>query len=164
MNVSLIINESSEKHLAHISKAAYADMPLKKDGWQFNWRSLSKNEDALFFKLVSSNSSKIQGMLMLSVVDEGIVYMNNIEVAPHNYGNKGKYQNVAGCLIAFACRKSFELGAGNYIGFLVFESKTSLIEFYKNKYGATQAIGQRMFIDDLTGKKLIKEYLGVDKI
>ena len=164
MNVSLTIHESGEKHLAHISKVAYADMPLKKDGWQFNWRSLSKNEDALFFKLVSSDNSEIQGMLMLSIVDEGIVSMNNIEVAPHNYGSKGKYQNVAGCLIAFACRKSFELGEGNYIGFLVFESKTSLIEFYKNKYGATQAMGQRMFIDDLTGKKLIKEYLGVDKI
>ena len=85
--------------------------------------------------------------------------MNNIEVAPRNYGGKGKFIDVAGCLIAFACHMSFEQGKGNYYGFLSFESKTQLIGFYQEKYGAIHAMGQKMYFDQIGGKKLIKTYL-----
>ncbi|MEO0582047.1 MAG: hypothetical protein AAF135_07495 [Bacteroidota bacterium] len=68
--------------------------------------------------------------------------MNNIEVAPHNYGSNGRYENVAGALIAFACLQSIEKGKEPYEGYLTFESKTALIEFYINKYGATLAVGK----------------------
>ncbi len=74
----------------------------------------------------------------------------------------GKYDHVVGCLISFAALKSFELGKGNYVGFLVFESKTALIELYQEKYGATLAMGKRMFIDDITAASLIQEYLNIE--
>ncbi len=96
---------------------------------------------------------------MLSVMYEEMLYMNNIEVAPHNLGSDGKYDNVAGCLIAFGCLKSFELGKNTYKGYLTFESKTELIPLYQDKYGATLAMGQRMFIDPDTGLGLIDKYL-----
>lgn len=69
-----------------------------------------------------------------------------------------KFEYVAGCLIAFACRESFKI-EGSYKGFLTFVSKSNLIEWYKEKYGAIQALGQRMFIEDKIGLKLIKKYL-----
>ncbi len=96
---------------------------------------------------------------MLTLLNEEMLYMNNIEVAPHNYGEHGRYDRVAGCLIAFGCYKSFEQGAGHYIGYLAFESKTKLIALYQKKYGATQAMGQKMFIDPDAGRKLMKTYL-----
>lgn len=88
-----------------------------------------------------------------------MVIMDVIEIAPHNIGSSNKkYNDVAGCLIAFACRESFKI-EGNYKGFLTFTSKTNLIDWYKNTYGATQTLGQRMFIDDLAGLKLTEKYL-----
>lgn len=85
--------------------------------------------------------------------------MNDIETEPQSVGSKGKYQNVAGCLIAYACRLSFEKGKGNYIGFLVFDSKTKLFNLYKNRYGAITTMGQRMCIEPMQGKRLITKYL-----
>lgn len=48
-------------------------------------------------------------------------YMAYIEIAPHNKGEKKKYDLVAGCLIAFACRLSFIHGKGDYKGWLAFD-------------------------------------------
>ena len=42
---------------------------------------------------------------------------------------------------------------------MTLESKTNLIPLYQNKYGATLAMGQRMFIDPDTGLELIDKYL-----
>ena len=88
-----------------------------------------------------------------------MLIMDALELAHHNIGLKNKrYDYVAGCLIAFACRESFKLD-GNYKGFLTFVSKTNLIEWYAKKYGAELALGQRMFIDWKNGEKLIEKYL-----
>jgi hypothetical protein len=85
--------------------------------------------------------------------------MDIVELASHNIGSKNKkYDSVAGCLIAFACRESFKI-EGVYRGFLTFVAKTNLINLYKEKYGAIQANGQRMFIDAMTGLELIEKYL-----
>lgn len=163
MDVYLVERETGEKHLATILPALKKDMPLRKHGWQFNWKALSKIKNSLLYKIVLDNDeSKLQGMLMLTLVDNEMLFMDNVEVAPHNFGREEKYSYVAGCLIAFASKMSFELGKGNYVGFLVFESKTALIELYQQRYGAEIAMGQRMFIDDVAGKKLIKTYLGID--
>lgn len=142
-----------------IETANRKDMPARKNGWQFTWRTLYKTEGATFYKLSLKDSGEVQGMLMLSVMAEEMLYMNNIEVAPHNFGSKGKYENVAGCLIAYACLKSFELGQNNYTGYLTFDSKTKLIPFYEQKYSATWTMGQKMYIAPNIGLKHIEKYL-----
>ncbi|HMQ46132.1 MAG TPA: hypothetical protein PKA00_00265 [Saprospiraceae bacterium] len=145
---------------ALITKAEAKEMPLKKKGWQFNWRQLSKTEGADFYKLTKLDTpEEIEGVLMITLLNEEMLYMNNIEVAPHNYGSNGKYSKVAGSLLAFACYKSFEQGKSYYLGYLSFDSKTSLIRLYQEKYGATLAMGQKMFFDPDAGKKLMKKYL-----
>ena len=144
---------------AQILPATKSDMPLKKDGWQFNWRQFYK-EGGMFYKIIIEKSSdQIEGIAMFSVIDNSRLYVNNIEVSPHNYGNKGKYDFVAGCLIAYGCKLSFKHGKNNYIGFLTFESKTSLISLYQNKYLATLAVNKIMFIDPENGQILIGRYL-----
>lgn len=45
------------------------------------------------------------------------------------------------------------------MGFLTFVSKTNLIDWYTDKYGAILTLGHRMYIDYNGGLKLIKEYL-----
>lgn len=147
---------------AVILKAEKKDLPMKKDGWQFAWRSLGQIEGAQFYKLTTINTAhRIEGMLMLTLINDEMLYMNNIEVASHNYGSSGKYENVAGSLLGFACYQSFKQGKNDYLGFLSFESKTQLIKLYADKYGATIAIGQRMFFDSKAGKALMDKYLSI---
>lgn len=163
MKVSLIETESGERIEALISEASTRDFPRKKDGWQFTWKKLGKTEGSDFYKLTKIDSpEEVEGMLMLTLMDEEMLYMNNIEVAPHNYGSEGKYENVAGGLIAFACYKSFEQGKNHYLGYLSFTSKTQLIELYEQRYGATFAMGQNMFFDPAAGKNLIQNFLTIE--
>ena len=159
MKIQIVDILADKKVDAIIEKATRRDMPLKKNGWQFTWRTLYKTEGAVFYKLKLKNDEAIQGMLMLSLMNDEMLYMNNIEIAPHNYGSKGKYKNVAGCLIAYGCLKSFEIGQNYYKGYLTFQSKTKLIPLYEKKYGATLAMGQRMYIEPKAGLELIEKYL-----
>lgn len=163
LTINLVEVATRKEHKALIVPALKKDMPLKKDGWLFNWKSIAKTDGALLYKItLETDKSATQGMLMLMLVNKEMLFMNNIEVAPHNFGTNGQFDKVAGCLIAFASYKSFELGKGNYQGYLLFESKTALLDLYQSKYGATVAMGQRMFIDKEQGKKLIKQYLNLD--
>jgi len=162
MRVDFKATESGELIEGLITKASKQDLPSKRDGWQFTWKKLGKTEGAEFYKLSTTEDPEtVEGMLMLTLINEEMLYMNNVEVAPHNYGSEGKYDNVAGGLIAFGCYKSFEKGKNYYLGYLSFESKTQLIELYQNKYGATFAMGQKMFFDPDAGKNLMKKFLTI---
>lgn len=143
--------------------ATKEDLPLKKDGWSFNWKLALRSENSRIYILSTTNERKqIQGALQLKEF-EGMVVMELLEVHPENRGSKNKkYDYVAGCLIAFACSQSF-LNEGNYRGFLTFTSKTELIDMYRTKYGAVLTIGNRMYIDPDQGMTLMNEYLD-DKI
>jgi len=143
---------------AEIVSAKKTDMPLKKDGWNFNWRQLSKDTNTKLYVLkLKYQKETVEGALLLKIA-ENMLIMDVLEVAPHNIGHNKRYDYVAGSLIAYACRESFKL-EGNYKGFLTFVSKTNLIDWYTKKYGAELALGQRMFIDWENGKKLIEKYL-----
>jgi len=163
MNIVLRNTKTGKEKKGVISKVSKKYLPLKKDGWQFNWRQLYKIEGAEIYKLSTEENPKIiEGMLMITIFNEEMVFMNNVEVAPHNYGNKGIYKEVAGCLIAFSCIESFERGKGGYNGFLSFDSKTKLIELYQYKYGAKIAMGNKMYFDPIAGKALMRKYLNID--
>jgi len=160
MKVKILEVETDSFVDAIIEKASLKTLPSKKDGWQFTWRSLFKTEGADLYVLRLEKSKKsVEGVIMLSMMYDDMMYMNNVEVAPDNIGKKGKYDHVAGCLIAFGCLKSIELGKNTYKGYLTFEGKTELIGLYQNKYGATLVMGQKMFIDPWIGEKLVRKYL-----
>lgn len=134
-------------------------LPRAKDGWSFNWDKIvnEKNSKTYVLRQVS-NPDNIEGLVHLKIEFDMLI-MDIIEIAPHNIGSINKrFDFVAGCLIAFACRESFKI-EGNYRGYLSFISKTNLIEWYKMKYKATLIIDQRMFIDDVVGLTLIEKYL-----
>jgi len=132
---------------AEIIEASIIEMPLKKDGWNFDWKVIFKKKNTETFIIrLTSNPKSIQGVLQLRK-QGGMLIMELVEIAPHNIGRKHKrYAHVAGCLIAFACKESFLL-ENNYKGFLTFESKTKLIDWYMEKYRAKIVIGQKMYIE-----------------
>jgi hypothetical protein len=138
--------------------------PFKKDGWNFNWRKLVREESGTAYLLRTLNSpEKIEGALHLRIIS-GMMIMEVLELAPWNIGKTNKrFDFVAGCLIAFGCRESIKI-EGAYKGFLVFMSKSNLIEWYVKKYKVELALGQRMFISSENGERLIGEYLNRTKI
>ena len=79
-----------------------------------------------------------------------------IESAVFNKGRNKLYKGVAGNLVAFATKNSFEKG---YDGFVSFIAKTKLIEHYKLTLGAKQfGNGNRMYIDTNEALSLVKQY------
>jgi hypothetical protein len=78
-----------------------------------------------------------------------------IESAPFNLGKHKLYQGVPGNLFAFACKISREKGCD---GFVLFTSKTKLIEHYEKTIGAVHIGGHKMVIFPDSALKLIKRY------
>ena len=158
LSVQILDTSTNSLTEAEILLAEGIRMPLKKDGWNFNWKYLVRGTSSEAYVLRTIGAKTVEGVLLLKIVNEMLV-MDVIEIAPHNVGRKDKrYDYVAGCLIAFACRKSFEI-PGDYRGFLTFESKTNLIDWYIHKYGAENTKGHRMYISPEKGEDLINSYL-----
>jgi len=127
----------------------------KKTNWIFNWRSEFAATEKQVFKLVLQKEPKIiQGLICFEEKSDHI-FMPLIETAPHNLGKTKKYFGVAGNLVAFGCKLSFERG---FEGYLAFESKTKLIGHYEKTLGAKLLFGQHMELDTNASIKLINSY------
>jgi hypothetical protein len=125
--------------------------------WSFDWKKEIKLANRVVYKLTThENPDVIQGLISWSDFGDHI-FINVVESAPFNRGKERLYQGVAGNLFAIACQESFIRG---YDGFIVFESKTKLINHYRELLGA-QPLGSsiRMFVDMQAAKHLIKLYL-----
>ena len=163
MKILLSETKTDKKKPARISEVIRKELPLKKEGWKFNWKSLFNTEGAILCKIsLEESPEKIEGMIMFTLLNEEMIFMNNIEIAPHNLGREGLYKDVAGSLIAFACKVSFEMGENAYRGFLSFDSKTELIGLYQKRYGAKLAMGHKMYIDPEGGQSLMAKYLKIE--
>lgn len=115
----------------------------KKNGWNFDWKSELNNDLNEVYKLtIVHNSDIIQGLLSVRKEADHI-YMNLLENAPFNIGNNKLYEGVAGNLVAYACRLSFQYG---FEGFVAFTAKTKLIEHYEKTLGAYHFGGHKMII------------------
>jgi hypothetical protein len=157
MKVNLYDKSRKKKIIGVISKAYKKELPKTK--WKFDWKSLHA-KNAKIFKL--EYEDEIQGLVKMAQVDEGYYEMSNLELSPKNYGSKGEVNNVAGCLIAYACLLTFQLNKGNYKGHLAFTSKGELIPHYEKNYFAELVYREKMIIFPKNAKKLIKKYLNLE--
>jgi hypothetical protein len=139
-----------------ISNATLNDLKrLVKDDWLFDWVSEFLDEGREVYKLTTrENPSVIQGLISLTERhDHVFVYL--IENAPFNIGKKKVYAGVAPNLMAFACKRSFELG---YRGVVSFTAKTRLMAHYEKTLGAKRFAYNQMFIDTEEAKALMRRY------
>ena len=134
-----------------------ADLKLvtKNLGWKFNWNTEFIAAEKQIYKLILQKEPKIiQGLICFEKRDDHI-FMPLIETAPHNLGKIKKYFGVAGNLVAYGCKLSFENGFDGYVSFM---AKTKLIPHYEKTLGATVLHGQYMEIATIASIKLIKDY------
>ena len=168
MNVKILNCSSNQEIDARIVKPDRIKLPSIQEGWRFNFSKHSKDKDAHTYILVATDTpDTIEGCLIYKMKDQQEPYMAFIELAPHNRSENKKYDLVAGCLIAYACRLSFILGKADYQGWLAFdvqeqnqEDQIKLMTVYSKKYYAYRiADTTAMCIMPKDGERLFEEYL-----
>lgn len=114
-----------------------------------------KDKSKQVYKLTTvSNPTIIHGLI--SLTDKGDhIFMDLIESAKFNKGKNKLYKGVAGNLVAFGCKVSFEK---KYDGIVSFIAKTQLVEHYQQTLGAKLFGGNRMFIDTKEAFILTTQY------
>jgi hypothetical protein len=148
---------SGDSFPTEVSMLAKADLKqiTKKNGWSFNWKIEFDNNVKEVYKLtISNNPNIIQGLLSLTIETDH-VFMDLVESAPFNIGKNKLYEGVAGNLVAYACKVSFQKG---FDGFVAFDAKTKLIKHYEKTLGAYTLGGQRMIIPTKPAQILIDKY------
>ncbi len=154
---SILNTTSGDSFPTEISLLTKTDLKnvTKKNGWNFNWHTEFNDIKKEVYKLtIAGNPSIIQGLLSLTVEFDHI-YMDLLESSPFNIGKNKVYEGVAGNLVAFACKLSFQKG---FEGFVGFTSKTKLIEHYEKTLGAYHFKNQKMIIDTQSATFLVEKY------
>jgi len=128
---------------------------IKKVDWVFKWQDEIKDKSKAVYKLTTvNNPSIVHGLI--SLTDKGDhFFMDLIESAKFNKGKNKLYKGVAGNLVAFACKTSFENG---YDGVVSFIAKSQLVDHYTQSLGAKLFSGNRMFIDTKEALILTMKY------
>ncbi|WP_291104549.1 MULTISPECIES: hypothetical protein [unclassified Flavobacterium] len=154
---SILNRISGDSFQTEVSRMTSNDLKTvtKKNGWNFDWKSEFNDLQKEVYKLtIINNSTIIQGLLSLTI-EQDHIYMNLLESSPFNIGKNKLYEGVAGNLVAFACKVSFQKG---YDGFVAFTAKTNLIKHYEESLGAFHFKNQRMIIETESSKNLVKKY------
>src|SRR6185437_4820088 len=167
MNVKILKVEINELVKAEIKEGKKLQLPSIQEGWRFNFPKHAKAKGADTYVLVTEETPDIiEGCLIYKMLENEEPYMAYIEIAPHNKGKDKKYDRVAGCLIAFACRLSFILGEEHYKGWLAFdvqesseEDQKKLMTLYSSRYKAKKFGETTMIIAPEDGEALIQKYL-----
>lgn len=127
----------------------------KKKGWNFNWKVEYDNIEKEVYKLcIVNNSNIVQGLLSISI-EQNHIFMNLLESAPFNIGEGKIYEGVAGNLVAYACKISFQKG---FDGYVAFTAKSRLIEHYEKTLGAYHFKNQMMIIETNAARILVEKY------
>jgi len=148
---------SGDSFMTEISVLTKTDLKniLKKNAWNFNWKNEYNDLKKEVYKLtIVNNPSIIQGLLSITI-ESDYIFMNLLESAPFNIGKNKLYEGVAGNLVAYACKLSFQKG---FDGFVAFTAKTKLIEHYEKSLGAYHFKNQRMIIETNASKILVEKY------
>ena len=127
---------------------------IKKKDWVFEWNKEFIDPTNEVYKLTTiNNPTIIQGLICFSDKQDHI-FMSLIESAKFNKGSHKLYRGVAGNLVAFGCKVSFEKGYNRVISFV---AKSKLIEHYHLTLAAEQfGSSNRMFIDTRAALVLVK--------
>ncbi len=163
-----IIEVATKKDIdALIRKGLLEEMPSIHQNWHFNFSKHVKKRNCTGYVLVTNDSPNvIEGCMIFEMIEKAIPSIAYLEIAQHNRKPQKKYENIAGCLIAYGFKLSLIMGKGDYKGLLFLdvseekeENQQKLMRTYSQKYNAKLYAGGTMVIMDEGGEDLIKRYL-----
>lgn len=126
---------------------------ITKRRYWFDWNTERRN---LVYKLRLTTTDDILGLISLIRIDEEKrLEINLLAVSIDNRGKNKIYEDIAGSLVAYACREALKLYADEACVSMI--PKTKLREHYIKKYGMLDA-GWQLFLEGRALFKLIKKY------
>jgi len=135
-----------------ITKADISDLNPSTN-FEFDWNQEKEYE---VFKLETKSEDEILGLISLKIVFEELrIEIRLIEIQKTNVGKNKRYEKIAGILIAYACKRSFDLG---FYGFVSLIPKTQLQEHYQLKYGFKQ-FGRHLAVQLEESEIIMNKYL-----
>jgi hypothetical protein len=151
----VIHRESQTKMKAEIVNVSKEELVvlLKIGRFEFDWIK-EAHFDIYAIRLVE-NENVIGLMAIKDVADELRTELVLLESSKENIGQNKKFEHIAGCLIAWACRLAFIKG---YYGFISLIPKTRLISHYKHAYGFEQ-FGRHLASETRNSHRLIQKFL-----
>ncbi|PWJ91290.1 hypothetical protein BC749_1192 [Flavobacterium araucananum] len=146
--------KSSQKKDIVIELVAEEDyLFITEDDYHFDWELEKKN---VVYKLKFPDDDEILGLMSLKdIPSESRIEIVLLASSVINTGKNKIYDEIAGNLIAFACRESIKLFAENACVSL--HPKTELRNYYMTKYGFENG-GRQIYLDSTTLFNLIAKY------
>lgn len=137
-----------------ISRLDPADFTkLTRKRYFFSWKSLKQTA---VYKLNIEGEEDILGvMALVDYPTEKRIEIKLLANSIENQGKNKKYDRIAGCLIAYACRLSTDKYLKDACVSLI--PKTELLNHYKQKYCMIYG-GWHLYLEGDALHKLIKEY------
>ena len=150
----VIHHESGKKIRAIVSKLDKKEIAVinKSGRFHFNWNQEAKYE---VYKLTATGVNEPLGLISIEDrISDYAVQIRLLASSKNNIGEGKEYERIAGCLIAFACKKSFSAG---YEGYVCLKPKTDLEIHYQNAYGM-KSTGMYLITEQENSLMLIKRY------
>lgn len=152
--LNTISGDSFQTEVSTLKKTDLATI-TKKSKWNFDWKTDFNDLTKEVYKLtIVNNPDIIQGLVSVSI-EKDHIFINLLENAPFNLGKNKLYEGVAGNLVAYACKLSFQHG---FDGFVAFTSKSNLVKHYEKTLGAYHFKNQRMILDTAASTFLVTKY------
>jgi hypothetical protein len=156
--------EEFEVVIEPVTKRDFRVIKKSKDRFdKFDWNQYQGQE---VYKLKLKGDDTILGLMcLIDHLDEATnaIEIELLEVSNENIGSKKKFDNIGGCLIAYACRESFKRG---HDGVVFLTPKTELLDHYPSKYGfhhvplrTSKRPNGLMVLSEGASRKLIRKYL-----
>lgn len=130
--------------------------------WEFDWYKAAQKPDMQVYALKADGDERVQGLISMKKKESNKAYfIDVVESAPWNNKHHKKfkskvYEGVGAHLFAYACKRSRDDG---FDGFVYFDAKSKLIDYYRFKLGAAQVGGsQRMYIPKDSAERLVARY------
>ena len=154
--MTLLNTVDNSKINASVSALTNAELTAIKKNRQFRF-DWSKYKGHELYKITRDDNPEILGLMCLE--DGGDEYkaikIELLEVGEVNVGSGKQIDRIAGCLIAFACRRSILAG---HQGWVCLIPKTDLINHYQTQYGFIPA-GRYLALNTAAAIELMKQYL-----
>ena len=145
--------ESLEAVIEPVTASDYKRLKSSKE-FNFDWK-LEEKYEVFKISLLGTQQEILGLMSLIDHPEEYRIHINLIEVGNKNKGSSKKIDNIAGCLLAYACEIAYERG---YYGFVSLQPKTKLIDLYQDQYGFHQ-FGRLLAVWQESAQLLMNKYL-----
>ena len=129
--------------------------------WEFDWYKVAQKPDMQVYALKADGDERGQGLISMKKEESNKAYfIDVVESAPWNNKHHKKFKNkvyegVGVHLFAYVCKCNRDDGLD---GFVYFDAKSKLIDYYRFKLGAVQVGSQRMYIPKDSAERLVAGY------